>query len=300
MIKNLILPFLLILLIIGGGWYFFIKKEDYKITFESKFPPGSIYQKLYSWNFDNTNNIENTEKKAFHHLKQLGNLNASNVELDWNIKAKNDSLSSVEIKVTHSTNLFKKRLALLFTKPDFQQKVEHDILQFKDALAADSELFSNKIIGETKSPKTTCACISLESQVNEKALKMMQNIGYLSDYILEYELVMSEKPRLYITSWNRDDNYIEFDFCFPLKNGKNAPKTPLIKIKEIPSHNSLQSIYMGNYMYSYQAWMDILNYAENEKIEIQPEFILEVFNNNPEMGGDPAQWEAEIYIPLKK
>lgn len=300
MLKTFFLWILLVIVIGTGGWYFIIKPEDYKVSFLTSATPGTVYHQLMGWNFKNVEKTRIVDQKLFKKLKLAGELNNSPLTLNWNISNKNDSIFRVNILVNHPKNKFSNRIKLLFSRPEFQQNIKQEIEEFKEALKTQSELFKVKVIGSEKIPETTCACLNLESPVEEKAFAMMKNIDFLSNYLLQNKLEMDGRPRVHVTSWEKASNTIVFDFCFPLKgNTKNFPETQQIFIKEIPAAPAQKAIFNGNYMLSHQAWFSIVNFAENNSIDLENE-VLEIFNDNPEMGGDAQQWEAEIYIPVKK
>lgn len=300
MLKNLLIWILFLLIFAVGGWYFFLKSEDYNVSFTTTAPPGRVYQKLISWNFNSFEKNRFVELNAFNQVMHSAELKNSPVELNWEFSTISDSLTTVKIGVNHRENKFSNRLKLIFHQPDFQLKTKEEILQFKAALEADSELFRIKLTGREEIPKTTCACLSRESSVEEKAFEMMKSIEILSNYVLDYDLEMEARPRVHVTSWNTASNTIAFDFCFPLKGRKNdLPKTKNIFIKEISSKPAIKAVFNGNYMFSHQAWFRIINFAETNDINLKNE-VLEIFNDNPETGGDDKQWEAEIYIPVKK
>jgi effector-binding domain-containing protein len=77
------------------------------------------------------------------------------------------------------------------------------------------------------------------------------------------------------------------------------PGHPDLNYKQIPATRALKAIYNGNYITSDRAWYTLLDYAEKMKEEVTP-LPLEVFHNNPNMGGNELQWKAEIYMPLKE
>ena len=62
---------------------------------------------------------------------------------------------------------------------------------------------------------------------------------------------------------------------------------------------ALKAIYHGNYITSDRAWYALMDYAEKNGIEVVPEPV-EVFFNNPNMGGDALNWTAEIYLPIRE
>ena len=70
-----------------------------------------------------------------------------------------------------------------------------------------------------------------------------------------------------------------------------------IRYLEVPPRKALMAEYNGNYITSDRAWYALLDYAEKNKLGVTG-LPLEVFYNNPTLGGDALRWKAEIYIPL--
>ena len=60
----------------------------------------------------------------------------------------------------------------------------------------------------------------------------------------------------------------------------------------------LIAIYNGNYITSDRAWYALLNYADKNNISVDA-LPIEIFYNNPEMGGNALLWKTEVYLPLK-
>ncbi len=290
MLRNLklLLP---VLLVFWGIWYFFLKEYDYKIRFKVETSQGHIYQKLNNWKYDKPAPPEVVSRSPFEEIRQT----SDSLNLDWKIKAVNDTLSKVSVGLKHKEDNLKKRLQLLFRNPLFQKEIKEKIQRFKDALEADKKLLKFSIGKKEHVKSTTCGCISLESKPEEKGLKMMTNIDMLSNYILNNNLKMDGQPRVHITRWDIENNYINFDFCFPLKGDKDFPQTASIFIKDLPVYEAIQGQFQGNYVFSYYFWPDVLKLSSGNYQKDHLE-ILEIFNDNPEMGGNASQWKAELYL----
>lgn len=297
MIKTILAWTVLGFLLFTGLWYFYLKDSDYSISFKSSQSPGEAYQSLLYYPFDEEfGNSQIIQKVPFDKLVQEVEIDGEKHELTWNFSEESDFGSLVKIGI-NSTNSFRNRLKLLFKSSKPQSTITEEIKEVKRNLEENSDLYSVKIIGKAISPATTCACISLKNGLDQKAFDMIKNISRLSDYIMESKAEMTAKPRIIVNSWDRESNIITYDFCFPIADGSTAPPSG-ISIKEIPSANSLKAIYNGNYMYSHLAWMQLIKYAEDNNMEVQ-NTPQEIFNDNPEMGGDARAWEAEIFMPLK-
>lgn len=279
-------------------WYFAIKDKDYAIHFETKALPGEIAYRLDVPGFDNLE-IKNTAIRAdFFKVEQEVVLGNETYGLNWNISSKNDSIHKVTVNIKNKNNSFKDRLLLLIGQDDFQKEMKKEIQFFKEALNANLALYSVEIKGKTSSPYSTCACINSKSNVEQKAFEMMKTIDILSSYILNNELETRGRPRILINSWDQITKKISFNFCFPIAKMETYPVHPIIEIKNIPAGKTLKASFYGNYMFSHYAWLHLLDYAEKNNIAVKTENILEVFQNNPQMGGDESQWKADIYLPI--
>lgn len=294
------LIFLIALPVIFLLWYFGIKENDYTISFETKALPGEIAYRVDSPVFDkmevNSSEIESNLLKIVQEVE----LGTSTYELIWKIKPKNDSIRGVKVSVTNKNNSIKDRFLLLVGQNNFQKRMSDEIAYFKKALTTNLDLYDIKIEGEKVSPQNTCACIRTESKVDQKAFEMMKTIEILSSYILDNDLKSLGRPRIFIDSWDKITKKTTFNFCFPILEMESYPEHFLIEIKNIPPQKALKASFYGNYMFSHNAWFHLLDYAEKNNIEVETANILEVFKDNPQMGGNESQWEAEIYLPVSE
>lgn len=298
MFKKILVIAVTIILAATGFWYFSIKKYDYKVSFKTHNIVGEVYQKLLYYKNGGFDDLEVVEKYPFKKIVQQGKINNSPIEFTWHFLKKNDSVTIVETGVNHLEKPLLDRVKLLFGTTTTQQEVAKELTRFQTSLNKDSELYEVEIIGKTTTPPATCACIALENEVDKKAFDMMKHIHILSNYIMINDLEMTARPRVQVNSWDLKTNNIGYDFCFPVKPGSIGKLHPLITIKIFPVREALKAIYNGNYMSSHLTWVRLLDYAEKNNLEVEKQ-PLEIFNNNPEMGGNARNWEAEIYFPLK-
>jgi effector-binding domain-containing protein len=102
-----------------------------------------------------------------------------------------------------------------------------------------------------------------------------------------------------VNSWNREADSLDFNFCFPIVRSERLPEYPGISYKRIFSKKALKAVYNGNYITSDRAWYALLDYAHRNNIPVE-ETPVEVFYNNPNMGGNALTWKAEIFLPIKE
>ena len=128
---------------------------------------------------------------------------------------------------------------------------------------------------------------------------MMQYFGLLDNAMAENELQLDGRPFLIINEWDMKNDKIQYDFCFPIVDNDTLFEHPDILFKKIESKKALKATYNGNYISSDRAWYALLDYAEKNNIEVD-RTPIEIFHNNPNMGGDELKWSAEIYMPLSQ
>ncbi|HSI69649.1 MAG TPA: GyrI-like domain-containing protein [Gillisia sp.] len=287
----------MLLLLLAGVWYFGIKNYDYSISFRAYQVPGEVYQKILVYDYKDLQNITETDRTPYDRIDQTAIIGETDIDLNWHIMEENDSLSRVSVSVNQE-NRFLSRLQMLTGTNKIQKILSKEVQRFKLALELDAEQYKVEITGTENSPAATCACISLENDIDRKAGDMMQNIGSLAAFFKENELEMAGKPRIQVKDWDKKANRINYEFCFPFVPGEVSSPVPEIYIKEFPSQNSIHAIYNGNYMYSHLAWLRIMDYAQKNDYELN-NTPLEIFQENPELGGDSRFWRADIYIPIK-
>jgi len=111
-------------------------------------------------------------------------------------------------------------------------------------------------------------------------------------------LELQGDPFLQVTHWDQQTDSIAFDFCFPIRANDSLPVSEVVKFKEVQAFTGIKTIFNGNYSISDKSWYWLLRHAENNNIEVDP-LPFEVYKNDPHMGGDALQWEAEVYLPIK-
>ncbi len=125
----------------------------------------------------------------------------------------------------------------------------------------------------------------------------MQNYSLLSNSLVEHDLELNGKPVVVINEWDQKNDRIQYDFCYPIVKPDSLPEIPYISYREIEGGRAIKAVYNGNYISSDRAWYALLDYAKNEKLEVEPT-PFEIFFNNPSMGGNELSWRAEIFMPL--
>jgi len=295
--KNI--KYLIAFVLLGGLlWYLFIKPYDYLVTFKSKTFPGAINQTIKTWSLslDNSTIIDQSD---INNLKQRITFNDTTYLYKWKIIAVNDSTSKVKVYIKDEHHSLKNRILFPFSNTDFEKRTKNTLVDFNNKLNEHIKSFKVTIKGESEIKSTYCAYIPIKSKQLNKAKGMMQNYNLLSSFIFENNISLNGKPIVEITYWNMANDSIHYNFCYPIIKNDSLPVNKIIKYKNIENKKALKAIYNGNYISSDRAWYALMDYANSNNIKIDKK-PLEIFYNNPNMGGNSIKWKAEVFLPIKK
>ncbi|MDT0606687.1 GyrI-like domain-containing protein [Croceitalea rosinachiae] len=295
--KKVLSGFLLIILL-GLIWYLFIKSYDYTVRFEANTSPGAINQTLKLW--DRTlDTIESIEQKgSLYHLMQKVQFNDSVHLYHWKIKSLTDSTSKVLVNIKDVDYSFINKVKVPFSDTDFEKRSRKTVLEFMEYLNEHIDEFKVTIIGEEEMPSKYVAYLPIKATQFKKADEMMKNTSYLSQTLLHSKTILDGPPMVEITKWDRKNDSLEYNFCYPIIRSDHLPINTEIEYKRIFGKKALKAIYNGNYITSDRAWYALLDYAKTKGIQVEPHPI-EIFHNNP-TGGNEIEWKAEIYLPIKE
>lgn len=278
-------------------WYFFLKSNDYQVTFEVKTFPGEINQIIKTWS-KTQEGTGITDEKPITELTQQLQFGDSTHIYEWKITAIHDSLSRVRVRARDKDHSFQNKLNIPFADTDFEKRTRKTLLDFVDKLNEHRKKFKVEIIGEEEIPTTFCACTDVKSTQIEKADGMMRDFPLLTSFLSKHNVQLNGSPFLEVTEWQKGVDSLMFKFCFPIVQSDILPEHPELSYRNFYGKKALKAIYNGNYISSDRAWYALIDYAERNHIAIS-ELPVEVFYNNPNMGGDALKWKAEIYMPLQ-
>lgn len=290
---------LFILLIVFGTliWYLFIKPYDYLVTIRANTFPGTVNQTIKLWSkiIDPYSKITQSE---LHNISQKLTINDSTYYYNWKIKPLTDSTSEVKVYVKDIDHSLTNKIKIPFSETDFEKTTKRTLLDFNEKLKEHIKKFKVKIIGKDTFAGKYCVYVPIKTTQLQKAKGMKQNYSLLSGFVASNNLKLNGTPMAEITKWDLATDSIHYNFCYPIIKSDSLPVHDLIKYKQLSIKPSLKAIYNGNYITSDRAWYSLLNYAKKNEIEIASEPI-EIYHNNPNMGGDALRWETEVYMPIK-
>ncbi len=285
-----------LVLAIALTWYLFVKSFDYLVMFKVKALAGTVNQTAKIWVQSLENSSVISQDDITHFKTQIAVADSLYV-YDWKLEQMNDSTTWVKVYASDDNHSLQNRLLIPFIETDFEKRTKSMLLDYSNLLTEHIKEFSVRIEGEASLPSAYCACTSLKGKQSEKAFGMMKDYPLLNSILVDAGAVLDGRPRIQVTRWDINQDYIEFDFCYPVKEADNLPVHPDITYKKVSSDKAIKAVYNGNYISSDRAWYALLNYAVKNGLTVSG-MPVEVFFNNPNMGGDALRWKAEVYMPI--
>ncbi len=268
------------------------------VRFEVKALPGTINQTVKLWN-NSLSGSRFVGQENLGHFTYEMNHNDSIFTYEWKVEQINDSLSKVHVYVSNPENSIRNKLAIPFSATPFKLRSDHTLKTTLMTIQEHLRRIKVSIVGEADIPDTYCLCIPMKDTQRNKANGMMKNYSFLGSMVLQNNMTLNGSPFVEITDWEIAQDSIRFNFCNPIIKTDSLPEIEGVFYKQIKGRKALKAIYNGNYITSDRAWYALLNHADKNAIEVDTT-PLEIFNSNPSMGSNELNWEAEIYMPIKK
>ena len=287
------------------AWYLLFKEYDYEVRFKAKTSPGTLYSMVEEWNLIRKEQgkleYDLLSKIPYTSISQKLEYGGSAYELDWDFKSLNDSITQVIIGYKQPGKKMFNRL----TAPFFRTKFKEDLLylanEYKTGVENTlREKFRVHSVSLDTLPDMSYAYLQIQGvPMRDKAANMMKNTGHLLGILTELNLKKKGYPFLLIENWDKENNSLDFRFCYQIEPTDSLPVHPELKYDVVNPRPALKTIYNGNYIYSDRGWFALHEYAKRHKIDCD-QTPLEIFHNNPFSDGNEIKWITEIYLPLKE
>lgn len=293
---------LIILLALTGGITFLLSRPgDYQAHFTVKTTPDVAYYNILNWDTWNHTNltakIDVLSKTPVRNISQKVTLNDTTLIFNWEFEKLNDSITVVRASVSDPDRKLYNRLTVPFMNSQFKNNVRGNLLDIKKRMELMLKTFHYEFTGYHRFEKKNCVYINLKSTPKGKARAMMSTVTELNQFVRQNNLELDGEPFLVVHDWNELKDSISFDFCFPIIRIDAVPEHPEIKFKTVESMDALKTDFYGNYSISDISWHNLaeeakkLGYRSNHK-------LIEVYYNDPHLGGNELEWKAEIYLGI--
>jgi effector-binding domain-containing protein len=281
-------------------WYFAIKEEHYQVSFTTIQPPGVIYDHISSWDVyakKDITSIAITSKIPFSEIQQNVQIGDSLFSYRWKISKKGDGKTRVTAYIRDEINGFSQKLSIPFVKNSLIKRSVNNVQNVVNELKFKTQQFKVHSITDTIFSGGYCVYLAIESTMGKKAKNMLSNIATILDYINSNKIAIQGDPFLEVTSWDKMEETIKFNFCFPIEESDSIPQNAQLRFKTLAPIRVLKAEFNGNYSISNNAWYYLLDHADRNNLKIR-ELPIELYLVDPHVGGDPLNWKAHIFLPL--
>lgn len=288
-----------IAVLVAAAWYFFLKDYHYQVSFRNDRPALVIYNHIMDWPAYDRDSLEIETLSSVSPSEIIQNIRKadSSFTYRWEIQRKANETVKVTAYITDNDHDLIQKLKAPFGNNDFVSRSIRNTKTVARALQLKSETYKVHSIKDTVVTTNYCACLALSSTVEKKAATMLQNIGVITNYIHENSIEIDGDPFLEVTRWDQNKKEIDFNFCFPVKEKEIMPPHTSVKLKTGRKFSALKAEFNGNYRNSHYAWYYLLDHADSKGVPMD-KLPLEIYLNDPHVGGDPLQWKALIFLPL--
>ncbi|QTY27267.1 GyrI-like domain-containing protein [Flavobacterium sp. CS20] len=294
-----IFGFIGVLFLIILIWFSFFKTYDHQIEFTVDLPQGTIYHMILDPNTWDNKSIKTEHKALFESIKQTMKINQTPFELLWEFKNINDTNSRVKLYFKNKNHSLSERYKSLFNQSQNLDSLIQISKHLKDSADKFSEIFNITIQGIDTINSTAYLYIEHQAKRADKARYMINSNPLLFSKNQDSLVTKNGKTFVKVNYWQPKTDSISFRYAFPVESQKKYPVDQLVKADTLASQKALKAIFHGNYSISDQAWLAMYHYAKRKGIELDLSPV-EIYFNNPMLGGDDTKWKTEIYMPIKE
>lgn len=293
-----ILRFIGLLLLVILIWFSFIKPYDHQIDFEVNLPAGSVYYMILdTTNFENKT-LKINDKNLFKSVRMETSFNQKPFELLWEFENLNDTNAKVHLYFKNQNNSLKERYKSLFNQSQYLDSLVSLSKTLKTKANNFSEFFKVEINGLETLEETAYLYVEHKSKREEKAGDMINSNSLLFRKNRDSLVTKTGQTFVKVDNWKPDTDSISFRYAFPVKSQAHYPTDQFVKADTLKKHQALKATFYGNYSLSDQAWIALYHYAKRKSIDITLSPV-EIYYNNPMLGGDDKKWKTEVFMPVK-
>jgi len=280
--------------------YLFVFPYHYQVSFSTKQPTGVVFDHLRAWpEFSQQDSvwINNKSLSFYDRLTQDIKTSLGNMQVDWKIKRNSDRTTHIQGRFTATQHPIIQKLLMPIGLSFIPERSINLTESLAKGLIEKSKNFIVHSIRDTVLPAIYCAYIPVKTRETNKAQGMLRQISTVMDYLKGNAIALKGDPMIQVTRWSKQQQQLEFDFCFPIDAQENLPEHPEVAFKYTNSGRYLKATFNGNYRISQQGWYALMDHAQRNGIRLGDQAI-EIYRNDPHEGGDSMEWVAEILMPI--
>ena len=188
------------------------------------------------------------------------------------------------------------------TKMD--EYVGHDyeigLAKLDSVLQADMKKYSVIVNGETTHSGGYYIYNTVSCKIEELQAKMDEMIFKVGTYFQKNNIKMAGAPFTLYHKYDEENNAVIFSYAAPVTDRVITNKGSGLQTGFLKPFKAIKTTLKGNYTNSKEAWETVYKYLVDNGLEqVAGSAAVEVYKNGPTSKANPADWETEIYIPIK-
>ena len=213
-------------------------------------------------------------------------------KVTWGIKGQQSFFDKIHMLTQDST-------MSQHVKPMF----EKGLTQLKERLTKKMQQYAINVDGITEYGGTFYMYVTTASKNNPKVLerKMEQLFPQVARFMTDNDIEMSGKPLAVYNQINEDSGTVIISCGIPTTSKVVTPPESDVLNGYIEKTKALKVTLTGNYTNLPEAWDEAKSYlAGTDFVKNEDIAPFEIYVTDPGKEPNPANWETEIFLPIKR
>ena len=177
---------------------------------------------------------------------------------------------------------------------------ESGLSKLDSVIQLDLKKYSVNVNGETTHGGGYYLYNTTSCKIEELASKMGEMMPKVGMYTQKNNIKMAGMPFTLYHKYDEENNAVIFSCAVPVADRVITDAASGLQTGMLKPFKAIKTTLKGDYANLKEAWETATKYiADNNFDEVHGQPALEVYKNDPMTKSNPADWETEIYIPIK-
>ncbi len=180
------------------------------------------------------------------------------------------------------------------------QDYESGLDKLDSVIQLDLKKYSVVVNGETTHGGGYYLYNTTSCKIEELADKMSEMMPKVGAYVQKNNIKMAGMPFTLYHKYDEENNAVIFSCAVPVTDRVITEAASGLQTGMLKPFKAIKTTLKGDYDNLKEAWETGYKYlADNNLEQIAGSAAMEVYKNDPMTKPNPADWETEIYIPVK-
>jgi len=183
-----------------------------------------------------------------------------------------------------------------YVGPDY----ETGLAKLDSVIQSDMKKYSVVVNGETTHGGGYYLYNTTSCKIDELAAKMQEMMPKVGMYIQTNNIKMAGMPFTLYHKFDQENNAVIFSCAVPVTDRVITSADSGLQTGFLKPFKAIKTTLKGDYANLKEAWEAAYKHlADNNLEQVAGSAAVEVYKNDPMSKSNPADWETEIYIPIK-